>query len=221
MARRILSALLFDLDETLYPPETGLLAAGDRLITEYLARRLNLSLEEADAERRRLWRQYGTTARGAEMEYGIPQKELYQHSVEALDPRQYLAPDEALAQMLQSLPAELYVITNSIASYAKRVLEALGIAPFFSRIFDIEALGWRPKPDPDAYQSVLQALQRPAAHVGLVEDFPWNLTPARALGMFTIYLGTQDNEADVQIQHLLQLPDALKKADILLQKDTQ
>ncbi len=215
---RTLTALLFDLDQTLYAPETGLLPAGDRRITDYLARRLNLSHDEADAERRRLWREYGTTARGAEIEYGLPQRDLYVHSLEDLDPADYLTRDEPLAAMLLSLPVERFVLTNSAAGYAHRVLAALGIDHCFAGVFDIEALGWQPKPEHAAYHHVLDALARPATQVGMVEDFPWNLVPAQELGMYTIYLGTDTAQADLTLTNLLDLPEALADASVQLSR---
>ena len=215
---RTLTALLFDLDQTLYAPETGLLPAGDRRITDYLARRLDLPREQADAERRRLWREYGTTARGAEIEHGLPQRDLYVQSLEDLDPAEYLCRDEPLAAMLAGLEADLFVVTNSAASYAHKVLAALGVGHCFQRVFDIEALGWRPKPEHAAYHCVLEALGRPAAEVGMVEDFPWNLVPAQELGMFTIYLGTDAAEADVTLTDLLHLPTALAESGVVLQR---
>jgi putative hydrolase of the HAD superfamily len=215
---RTLTALLFDLDETLYAPATGLLQAGDRRITDYLAHHLDLPREQADSERRRLWREYGTTARGAEIEYGLPQRDLYVHSLEDLDPAEYLCRDEPLAQMLLGLEADRFVVTNSAANYAHRVLAALGLDHCFQRVFDIEALGWRPKPEEAAYQCVLEALGRPAAEVGMIEDFPWNLAPAQELGMFTVYLGPDGAEADVTLTDLLQLPEGLAEAGVVLQR---
>jgi putative hydrolase of the HAD superfamily len=215
---RTLTALLFDLDQTLYAPETGLLQAGDCRITDYLAHRLGLPADEADAERRRLWRAYGTTARGAEIEHGIPQPELYLHSLEDLDPAEYLCRDEPLERLLSGLPADLYVLTNSAASYAHRVLAALGLDHCFRRVFDIEALSWCPKPERSAYECVLAALDRPAEEVGMVEDFPWNLAPAKELGMFTIYLGSEAAEADLCVTSLLDLPEALAQAGVALQR---
>ena len=215
---RLLTALLFALDQTLYAPATGLLQAGDCRITDYLAHRLDLPRERADAERQRLWRQYGTTARGVEIEHDIPQREVYLHSLEGLDPADYLFRDEPLARMLSGLATDLYVVTNSAASYAHRVLAALGLDHCFRQVFDIEALNWCPKPEQTAYQSVLAALDCSAHEVGMIEDFPWNLTPAQELGMFTIYLGLDEATADLCLTDLLDLPGALAEAGVVLQR---
>ena len=68
----MLKALLIDLDETLYRPQTGMLSAGDRAITAFIAARLGIDLQRADATRVDLWRRYGTTAAGLEREHGVP-----------------------------------------------------------------------------------------------------------------------------------------------------
>lgn len=213
---RAITTVLFDLDQTLYSPDTGLLSAGDCRITDFLARRLTLGQQEADELRKRLWRQYGTTARGGEVEFGIPQREMYVNSLEGLDPAAYLCPDEPLARMLESLPAELCVLTNSAAEYAHRVLRALAIDHCFSRVFDIEFLQWCPKPEEAAYGCVLEALRRPAEELAMVEDFPWNLVPAQELGMFTVYLGPGAAAADLCLTTLLDLPAGLAEAGVKL-----
>lgn len=213
---RLITTILFDLDHTLYEPATGLLAAGDRRITDYLARQLGLPHAEADELRRRLWRQYGTTARGAEIEFGLAQAELYAESLGELDPGQYLRPDGPLARMLAALPADRYVVTNSSALYAQRVLAALGLSTCFREVFGIEALRFSPKPETRAYEVVLEAIGRDPREVAMVEDFPWNLVPAKKLGMLTILLGPEPAEADVWLRQLADLPQALAAAGVTL-----
>ena len=209
---RTITTILFDLDHTLYEPATGLLHAGDRMITAYLAHRLELAHEEADALRARLWRQYGTSARGAEIEFGLAQPEFYYESLKDLDPAAHLERDAPLAAMLEGLAAELYVVTNSAAEYAHRVLRALGIDHCFREVFGIEALQWCPKPAASAYQCVLERIGRDPGEIAMVEDFPWNLVPAKELGMFTVFLGPEPEAADVWLQRLLDLPQKLAEA---------
>lgn len=210
-----LAAILFDLDQTLYHPTSGLLQAGDRRITEFLARHQGLAWEAADELRQRLWRQYGTTARGAETEFGVVQRELYEYTQLALDPAQYLQPVPEVSAMLAALPVERYVATNSLALYAERVLAALGLGDHFAQILDIALMGWHPKPEPEAYAALLAAVDLPARRVAFVDDFSWNLPPAAALGMYTIYLGEdEDAEADLILTDLLDLPAALQEAGV-------
>jgi len=188
LADRI-QVFLFDLDNTLYHPGTGLLEAGDALTASFIAQRLRLAHAEADALRARLWREYGATARGLEVEHAAPQREFYAGSIERLDPTRYLRPDPRLAGMLSGLQACKYVFTNSTALYARKVLAALGIPEAMDGVFDIEFSAGRPKPYPPTYERVLAALDQPARQIALVEDTEENLKPAAALGMVTIKLG--------------------------------
>jgi putative hydrolase of the HAD superfamily len=207
--KRIISALYFDLDQTLYEPQSGLLAAGDRLITTQLACCTGLTEGEADQLRQRLRDQYGTTARGLEVEYGIEQEGFYRLCYIDLNPADYLQPAPALATMIRRLPVPSYVVTNAYYTYAHEVLEALELADCFAGIFDIRAFNWRPKPDPAAYESVLQATGQPAHETVMIDDFAHNLPPAAALGMMTVYLGPGTAEADLCLTNLLDLPQGL------------
>lgn len=205
----MLKALLFDLDETLYRPACGMLAAGDRRITDFLADRLGLSHEDANELRVHYYEKYGTTAAGCEIELDIPQAEFYARSVEQVDPDKYLSPAPKLQQMLAGLQAELFIFTNATSRYARRVLDILGVKQQFERIFDVEFTGWRPKPDPEAYTKVVEAVGRPAAECGLVEDNPANLPPARDLGMTTFLLRADHPDADYRLDDILDLPRLL------------
>jgi len=102
---RTIKAILFDLDNTLYDASAGLQEVGDRRITAWIMERLGMPHDEADALRLRTWRQYGTTARGLEVEYGLPPQPLYEHAVAAIDPGEHLAPWPELARMLGGLRA--------------------------------------------------------------------------------------------------------------------
>jgi putative hydrolase of the HAD superfamily len=211
---RILTAILFDLDHTLYHPSSGLMEAGDRRLTEYLASHQGLPWEAADALRERLWRQYGTTALGAERELGIPQADLYEYTQGGLQPEAFLAPDPAVAAMLASLDADLYVATNSLGSYAARVLAVLELASYFRAVLDIAAMGWQPKPQPEAYAALVAAVGRPADELAFIDDFAHNLPPARELGLFTVFLGEGQAEADLCLTGLTDLPESLSEAGV-------
>jgi len=203
-------AILFDLDNTLYEPACGLLAAGDRVITDFIARRLGLPWEEADRLRVRTWREYGATARGLEVEFGVPRREFFTGSIERVPVEDYVRPRPELAAMLARLPQRRFVFTNATATYAARVLAALGVADLFARVFDIEFGGGRPKPESGGYRRVLDAVAVPAHRLALIEDTEANLGPAAALGMVTIKLGGPAPAAPhLPLDDLLELPALL------------
>lgn len=216
MARE-LKAILFDLDNTLYDASRGLQEAGDRRITAYIMRELGLPHDEADALRTRTWREYGTTARGLEAEYGLIPAALYDWAISLLEPAEYLTPDPALADMLSGFTASCHVFTNAPEQYARKVLEALGVSRLFDRIFDIERHHWVCKPDPAIYRDALADLGLQGPQVALIEDNHRNLAPAAELGMLTVWLRHDHEEgvADLTIRRILELPKALAAADIL------
>jgi putative hydrolase of the HAD superfamily len=198
------NVLLLDLDNTLYDPACGLLSAGDQLITQFIACRLGLPEDEADRLRTRTWREYGATARGLEVEFGIPQREFFAGSIERCPINEYVRPWPELAVMLARLPQRALVFTNATEAYARRVLERLGVADLIERIFDIEFMDGRPKPERAGYERLLQELGMPARRVALVDDTEANLAPAAELGMVTIRLG-----GDAPAPPHLHLPDLL------------
>lgn len=213
---RRLRAILFDLDNTLYDAGEGLQGLGDVRIRQWIEARLGLTKEDADALRVRTWRQYGTTARGLEAEFGLPQAPFYEETIGRIDPHEHIRPDVELARMLAELKADCYVFTNAPAVYARRVLDALGVRARFRGIFDIEHSGWHCKPEPEAYRRVLAQLGLPPREIGFVEDNPRNLPPAVELGMYTVLLDNDEGEgvADLRIGTVTELAAALRDAGV-------
>lgn len=207
----MLKALLIDLDETLYRPQTGMLSAGDRAITAFIAARLGFDLQRADAIRVDLWRRYGTTAAGLEREHGVPQAECFAATIETVNPADYISPEPELAQMLARVPLRLCLFTNSTQPYSERVLQALGVREQFSTIFDIASRDWHPKPEQQAYDAVMSALGLPPEQVGFVDDHVANIPPARELG-WTVFLMRQAHPAaHYVLDDILDLGELLRR----------
>ena len=178
---------LIDLDDTLYPAETGLFTHVSRRITARIAATLGLPEDEARTVQRRLWRTYGTSLRGLIVEHGVDPEpflaEVHDVPVEAI-----LAPDPALGAVLDRLPGTLHVFTNGPSEFARRVLARLGVADRFGTVFDIRHAEFVPKPDPHPYRRALAALACDGARVAMVDDSPQNLAAARRFGMWTAWL---------------------------------
>ena len=208
-----LDVILFDLDNTLYHPASGLLEAGDRAITQFISRRLGMPRDEADRLRLRTWREYGATARGLELEFGVPQREFFAGSIERVPVQEYIKERPELREMLASLPQRLYVFTNAPSAYAERTLRALGIADVIAGVFDIETTGGEPKPQCRCYDRVVEAVGAPAERVALLEDTEANLEPAAELGMVTIKIGPPPPLGEhLYLEDLLDLPKLLGAA---------
>lgn len=179
--------VFFDLDETLYPPSSGLMNAVSDRMRLYLQQEYAMPPERAHALQTRYWREYGTTLRGLMLEYGInPQRFLeFAHDV---DVAQYLEPAPQLRAQLQQIPLTKVIVTNADVPHAQRVLARLGVADQFQAIFDVVFFEYECKPARGAYERVLRALAARGDECILVEDTPRNLDAARELGIRTILL---------------------------------
>jgi putative hydrolase of the HAD superfamily len=109
-----------------------------------------------------------------------------------------LSIDARLRAGLERLPGRRLIFTNADADYAARVLAARGIADLFDGICDIRVTRYTPKPDPEAYSAMIAHLGVDPAKSLFVEDMARNLTPAKALGMTTVWLdnGSESGHRD-------------------------
>ena len=208
-----ISAVLFDLDNTIYPASSGMMKGIDVRITEYVQNLLGLEIEQARELRQHYYRTYGTTLHGLQRHHAVDAEHYLGH-VHDLAIESFLTSDAELDQLLSELKATKAIFTNSPVEYAQRVLRAIGIERHFEHIFDIRFSGFRPKPDPIVYQSVLDTLRVDGAAAILVEDSPQNLPPARALGMTTILIG-ELSDADAALADYV-TPDVLAAVRIAL-----
>jgi len=185
--RKILrpAVIAFDLDETIYPRQAGVMQAIGRRITLYLEQFLHLSTEEALALRQENVREHGTTLRGLQIHNGID-ADQYMEFVHDVPIEELLAYDARLDQALESIEAQKVIFTNASWEHAERVLRARGIRRHFSRLIDVRDMDWVCKPDPSAYPRLLAMLGVPAERCMLVEDMVRNLRPAAQVGMTTV-----------------------------------
>jgi putative hydrolase of the HAD superfamily len=212
------SAVLFDLDNTIYPASSGVMKGVDVRITEYVRDLLGIEIEQAQELRRHYYLTYGTTLNGLQRHHDVD-AEHYLGYVHDLAIESFLTSDAELDHLLSELAATKAIFTNSPAEYARRVLRAMGIERHFAHVFDIRYSGFRPKPDPAVYRSVLDTLAVAGAATILVEDTAKNLPPARALGMTTILVG-EPSEADAALADYL-APDVLAAVRIAIELEAQ
>jgi putative hydrolase of the HAD superfamily len=184
----MLTTVLFDLDNTLYPAHSGVSATLDRLMTEFVGRICRVPPAEAEQLRQGYMARYGTTMRGLQLEHGVD-VERYLRAVHSSDVESLLARDARLDAALAALPLRKQIFTNAPTEHAARVLAALGIGRHFDHVFDIRFARFVPKPDMAYYLAALRVLDVAPQQVVLVEDTARNIPPARQLGMTTIFIG--------------------------------
>ncbi len=181
---------LFDLDDTLYPPESGVLQAIGRRIEQYLIERLGMDPDTAARLRVEYRTEYGTTLAGL-LAHGAADPEDYLAFVHDIPVEQLLCPSPAVERALAGLPWRRVIVTNSDRSHAERVLAALGIRSLFDEIFDIRGMQYRHKPHPAVYRRVLRALGVEGAQCLMADDVVANLLPAKELRMTTVWVAPQ------------------------------
>ncbi len=181
-----ISAWVFDLDNTLYPPEARLFVQIEVRMTAWVARELGVSRNEADRLRRQYWQTYGTTLAGLMTEHGVdPAPYLSEVHEISMD---HLTPDLVLNAALQALPGRRIVYTNGSEPYARRVLAARGLEGAFDAVYGVEHADFRPKPERQAFEVVFARDGIEPARAAMLEDDARNLETPFAMGLRTIHV---------------------------------
>ena len=183
---------IFDLDETLYPRNAGLMQEIGVRINRYLIENLHLPQDQASELRQRYYSQHGTALRGLVVERPDVDPEDYLHYVHDIRLADYISPDPALAEMLRSIPLTKVIFTNATVEHAQNVLNILGIADQFADIVDVRRVEYVSKPNVEAYKRLLDILQARGDECILIEDAARNLLPGKGLGMTTILVDSED-----------------------------
>jgi len=207
-----ISTLFFDLDDTLYPADSGLWHQIKARIGLYMSERLEIPVEQVPALREKLFTQYGTTLRGLQMNYAVKVADFlaYVHDLPLAD---YIQPNPRLRSILEAIPARKFIFTNADVNHAKRVLQVLDLEACFEGIVDVVAIDPYCKPMPQAFEIALKTagVSDPRA-CALLDDLPRTTRAARELGFFSILCAqTGSSEAaDAILTDWSQLPQLLK-----------
>jgi putative hydrolase of the HAD superfamily len=186
---------VFDLDNTLYPRECNLFAQIDLLISTYMVGVTGLPYAEARALQKTYYRDHGTTLHGLMLHYGVD-PEHFLKTVHAIDYSGVAAYPE-LATALKALPGRKFILTNGDVGHAKAVLDKVGAAGLFEDIFDIKAMGYKPKPLPEAYEAFFALHGIDATRAAMFDDLEKNLLVPHQVGMTTVHVvAAEDFEHD-------------------------
>jgi len=181
-----ITAWVFDLDNTLYPPDYNIAALIDVRITQFIMSHLKLSREAAFDLQKTYWRKYGLTLIGLMKKHDIKAR-AYLEFVHDID-IDHIKPNPALQSALSQLAGAKYIFTDSTREYGEKITHQLGIAQHFDGIFDICDANYMPKPNKQTYEKMLAQFRLVPQQVAFFEDIARNLAPAHALGMTTIWL---------------------------------
>lgn len=185
---------IFDLDNTLYPPEARLFDQIEIRMTRFVMTSLGVDATEADRLRRDYWHRYGTTLAGLMREHDVDPApyldEVHDISLDHLEP----APD--LARAIAALPGRAIIYTNGCAPYAARVAAARGLSGLFDAIYGVEHADFRPKPEAEAFETIFARDGLDPQTAAMFEDDPRNLAAPHAMGLRTVHVAPEPTPAD-------------------------
>lgn len=185
---------VFDLDNTLYPPQSRLFSQIEPRMTAFVMEALGVSEAEASRLRVHYWKTYGTTLAGLMREHDVDPGP-YLHEVHQID-FSVLTPDPELAARIRALPGRRIVYTNGTSPYAEQVLAARGLSGLFDAIYGIEHADFLPKPERAAFETVFASDGTDPTRAAMFEDDPRNLAAPHAMGMRTVHVAPEPHEAD-------------------------
>ena len=188
MSLSFIKTWVFDLDNTLYPPEENIFSQIDKKMTTFISENLKISHEEAFNIQKQNFIDHGTTLAGF-MNTGNskinPDKFLeYVHDINLNS----LKEDNKLRKILLMLPGKKYIFTNGTKKHAENVLKKLNLENIFQSIFGIKEANYLPKPNIETYNLFLKINNIDPKTSIMFEDMGRNLIPAKKLGMTTVLL---------------------------------
>lgn len=188
------TAWVFDLDNTLYPPQARLFDQIEVRMTQFVMEALGVDQARANHLRRHYWHTYGTTLAGLMREHDVDPAPYLTHVHDiSLD---HLEVDHDLAAHIRALPGRKIVYTNGCGPYAERVIAARGLSGLFDAVYGVEHAGFLPKPEAQAFQTVFDTDGLDPRQAAMFEDDPRNLAAPHAMGMRTVHVAPDPHEGD-------------------------
>lgn len=185
------SAILFDLDGTLYRcPEY--IQDGEHGEIRALAQLWEMTSQRAgerlNTARENLRKETGRSAgRGQTvLSFGIPQEWWNKIRNECYDPEKFLRPWPGLKERIETLLKYFHiaVVSNSPTQITKRVLSMIGLGELMDRFVVLGGDDALPKPDLDIYQKAAMRLKtNPAQCLSIGDRIEYDAWPAMRVGM--------------------------------------
>ncbi|MDA9186066.1 pyrimidine 5'-nucleotidase [Planktomarina sp.] len=186
---RNIKTWVFDLDNTLYPPEVCLFDQIEEKMRIFVANFLDVSLTEADTLRAMYWQSHGTTLAGMMDIHSMPPDSFLKvvHDIDF----SVVPPSPSIAKLLAALPGRKIVYTNGTEPYARKVLQARELENEFEAVFGIEHADYHPKPLATAFKKVFNLANVTPNNSAMFEDDHRNLEVPAQLGMKTVFVSSE------------------------------
>ncbi len=188
------TAWVFDLDNTLYPPQARLFDQIEVRMTQFVMDALGVDQARANHLRSHYWKTYGTTLAGLMREHDVDPGPYLTHVHDiSLD---HLEVDHDLAAHIRALPGRKIVYTNGCGPYAERVIAARGLSGLFDAVYGVEHADFLPKPEAKAFATIFSRDGLDPGRAAMFEDDQRNLAAPHAMGMRTVHVAPDPHEGD-------------------------
>jgi len=204
---------VFDLDNTLYPPDSGIWPKIDERITLFLVELFGIDGQSARALHKHYYSRHGTTLCGLAQEH-TDLTERFLEFVHDID-RSVLEPDPLLAREIERLPGRKLIFTNGSRSHAILTARQLGLDGLFEEVFDIVAAELTPKPAEGAYDLFCERCGVDPRAAAMFEDVARNLAAPKARGMTTTLVTTKAGRTDHREALDRAIPDTADVVDFV------
>lgn len=189
-----ISALIFDIDNTLYTDEAYAFEQVDVQVREF-ARLRGISADEARkmvADKRKEWAEEHNgeqiTLANIMLSFNIPVSQSIAWRSTLIKPEDFLKPDERLIGVMQELSKKyaLIAVTNNPVKTGQRNLQALGIEQFFADVVGLDTCGIS-KPAPEPFLKAVELLGVPKEEcVSIGDRYAVDLATPLSLNMGAI-----------------------------------
>jgi|Wag4MinimDraft_13_1082653.scaffolds.fasta_scaffold00012_35 putative hydrolase of the HAD superfamily len=198
---------IFDLDNTLYPPNAGIMRKIDERINRFMIEKVGIPEREVDKLRQDYRKRYGVTLNGL-MFHHLTNPSDYLEYVHDINYDKYIKKDRKLRKILKNINGYCAVFTNGSKAHAVNVLNTLGVIDCFSDIFSIEDAGYNPKPNKESYCRFIEITGIDPSDSIFFEDMHVNLESAGAIGFKTALVwGEYDSQFDYYFSSIYDIID--------------
>lgn len=216
MGGYIVKHLSWDVDGTLYKMTFDMRALLPAELARKAAQQLNISIEEAQTKITELYTQFKSYTKSLDM-LNLNGKLIVSTALETMDFTELIQQDAGIISMFQSLKEFSHsIVTDTLEKLAIKKLQKIGLEsivnfdPFLTR----ESTGGT-KHSGEPYKKLLEALDAkrilPKTAVYIGDNENTDVIPARSFGFRTMYVGDGETSADIKIDSVYDVPEALGK----------
>ncbi|MCQ2913710.1 MAG: pyrimidine 5'-nucleotidase [Alphaproteobacteria bacterium] len=179
---------VFDLDDTLYPPNKTLNNEMGERISNYIMKVAHVDKERADFMKKDFYQRYGATVWGLMNEYEVDPVD-FTEDIHKLD-LSVLKKDPELRKAIELLPGKKYVFTNGAYQHATGVIKQVGLEGLFEGIFSIREAEYIPKPAQETFMKMFDYFDLIGEECLMFDDNQKNILGAKKAGMKTVWISS-------------------------------